>query len=361
MSMSYESKYADWTLRLLLEPDRGHYSSLNELGDVRWDVFLGLARKNVVLIRSYNRLEKLRVIPDAAFREAEIEEEKRIRCTVELIERISEICAQGGIAFVFTKAFQHYPDMGHDVDLFVLDRSKRADTLIAETLGVSPAKGSLLNWISGKEGYYIEGYPSPVEIHHGRMGHIGEHNAYPDILMKNRTSISIGGITTFVPCPEDQLVIQVMQRIYDYRYIRLSDVVHTLTTIREDTLDWDYVVRTTNQIGIFDGLCCYLSYMDQIHDSLFEKPLLSPEVRKMLILDGWGKVQFRGGHYRFPNVSVMRVYSKKFLAEVLSGNWEAVGRLCLLPPVAVLVGVRSLARWGLGWDLKPLLRRGLIR
>jgi len=115
--------------------------------------------------------------------------------------------------------------------------------------------------------------------------------------------------------------------------------------VREEGLDWDYVSRAARKAGISDGLRCYLGYIDQIHVSLFEKSLLAPEIGKELAPEAQGKVQFRNGYYRFSTIPVAcRVYSRKFFSEVVSQNWESVVKLCLLPAIAGLVGVRGLAR-----------------
>ena len=358
MRVTPESQYADLCLRLLLDPQHGRYFGSGEDADVQWDVLLRLARANVVLIRIHERLEQLGVPPSEAFADAVAQEGQRICSTIELIAKLGELCSQHGIQFMFTKAFQHYPDMGHDVDLFVLDRSPNIDRLVTESLGASPGKGSFVNKVAGKTSYEFPGYPSPVEIHHARMGHIGEHNIYPRIIIQNRKEVVIGGITTFVPSPEDQLIVQAMQRIYGHLTIRLSDVVRTVATIREAGLEWEYVVRTAKQIGILGGLRCYLSYIDQIHAALFDEPLLAPQVRNELAFDEGGKVQFRGGYYRFPILPVTgRLYARKLLVEVGSKNWESVGKLCLLPAVAWLLWIRSLVRLG----ARKAVRKQLIR
>jgi hypothetical protein len=347
MTMTLASQYAELLLGLLLKPERHLNLDPEGLSEEQREVLWHVVRKNVILLRLSDCLEKMDVSLGSTFSYAVALERQRIQHTIELIGKITEICSQNGIQFVFTKAFQHYPDMGNDVDLLVLGRSAQVDALITKSLGAFRLKGSLCNWVAGKTAYNINGYPSPLEIHHASIGHIGEHNVFPNSLINNREQVTILGITTFVPCPEDQLIVQVIQRIYGYTYIRLSDVIRTVEIAHQNQLDWEYVVRTTKQVGILTGLCCYMSYIDQIHHSLFGKPFMPPQVRKALILDEWGKVEFRNWYYRFPTVSVIgRVYSRKFLAEVVSGNWEVVGKLCLLPAVTMLTRLRGLTRLG---------------
>jgi hypothetical protein len=336
-----DRRHAEGALRLLLGP-HGEWDRSPQAWD--WDVFVRVARDNVILVRSAAAFGELRVAQPAVFAEAAAQERRRVGRTVEWIGKISELCLQERVPFVFTKAFQHYPDMGHDIDLFVSDHSAGIDALLTRTLGASPIRGSLSHRTAGKTSYELSGCPSPVEIHHGRMGQIGEHTAYPAILMKNRRWTTVGGISTYVPSPEDQVILQALQRIYDHLSIRLSDVVHTVAALRAP-LDWPYVVETSRRAGIFDGVCCYLTYVDQIHEAVFGTSVVPEALQPALGRHRWGSVQFKEGVYRFPTGSVVgRVYGAKFLAELRALNWEGAGRLALLPPLAVLAALGRLER-----------------
>jgi hypothetical protein len=291
---------------------------MHEWAERDWDEFRRIAQDNVILVRSARALRKLGVPQPVAFAEADAQERHRVELTVECIAKISRVCLQEQVAFVFPKAFQHYPDMGHDIDLFLSDQAASIDTLLMRTLSASRTRGSsgLSHRIAGKTGYEISGYPSPVEIHHGRMGQIGEHTVYPALLVKNRQWVTVGGISTFVPSREDQLIFQALQRIYDHLSIRLSDVIHAVTILRAQ-LDWQYVIETSRLAGIFDGVCCYLTYVDQIHKAVFGSSVMPPEFRQAAGQHSWGSVRFINGVYRFPTGPVVaRVYGAKFVAEL---------------------------------------------
>ncbi len=345
MTSELTSSYADILLRLLIRPEKSISVNSDVWSNIQWDIFLQLVQKNVLSIRSFEQLTEMDVsVPHKGYLTAVKDEKNRICRTVELIGKISELCTQNGIQFVFTKAFQHYPDMGHDVDLFVSDYSAKADAIIIKSFAAVPDKWSLCHWIAGKSGYETKEYPSPIEIHHGRIGLVGEHNIYPTLLMQNRKKITVNDITTFIPFREDQLIIQVIQRIYGHLHIRLSDVVHTVDLIREDGLGWDYIVRTSKQIGIFGGLRFYLTYINQIYKRLFANDLLSREVQTVVLKNGLVNIRFENWHYRFPVSSVLnKVYMEKFFSEVKYMNWESMWRLSILPPLAVLTILRNLA------------------
>ena len=341
----------EFAFRLLLQPLSDVVRLSETLDNLDWEWFLEFAQRNVILVRSNNCFREIDFeVPCEKYKIAVELEEERVGFALGLIDSIGKICSRAGVEYVFTKAFQHYPDMGHDIDLFVPSRSSRVDKIIGESLNSTHANGSLCSWIAGKSSYTIDGCSFPLEIHHGRLGHIGEHNIYPNMVMQNRRKVVIAGTSTWIPSPEDQLIVQALQRIYGHLYIRVSDVIRSFETLSTQELNWDYAFRITKQVGIFDGFSCYLNYIDEIHNSLFDRTLLPSEAEKALRLGRWGKVRFTGWYYKFPTVSVIsRVYLTKLFTEVRSLNWESIARLCVLVPVAIWVAVRAvglgIAKW----------------
>jgi len=308
-----------------------------------WDRFREFARRNVILVRGHDVLEREGVPVEEGFAEAVAPERRRIERTVRFIAELGAMCGRHDIEFVFTKAFQHYPDMGHDVDLLVLDRSNRIDSLVGQSFKSVRGADSLINRVAGKTSWEVEGEPTPLEVHHGRLGHVGEHNVYPGILFRRRAQVQIAGITTCVPSPEDQLIVQVLQRIYAHLSLRVSDVVHTARLLGHD-MDWDYIVETTRQIGVFGGLCCYLRSVDEICQGLGERAV-RVETWRHLGQSGWGNIRLGRWHYRFPVVRVCgRLYGEKLARDLASADWASAGRLLLLPPLAVAAAGRAVLR-----------------
>src|SRR6266704_2497765 len=165
------------------------------------------------------------------------------------MQRVSRACQARHIAFLFPKAFQDYPDFGDDVDLLVLTRSTRVDGGIIEGLPASPVPRDCGERIAGAVTYRVTGYPSPLDVQHGRLGIVGEHDAFPQVLIEHARVTVVEGIEFAEPPPEDQLVLQGMQRVAGRLRIALCDVVFTVSTLRRATLDWDYVIATARQHG----------------------------------------------------------------------------------------------------------------
>jgi hypothetical protein len=324
--------------------------SINEyLSKIDWLNFLTLMSRNTFLIRSHQRLSEFDFhIPNPEFDLCVRNEINRIKQATELINKLSILCEKNNIKYVYPKAFQHYPDMGHDIDLYVHDRSFRIDKLIIKEFGAiaDTNSKSLVNLISGKTGYLIPGYSTPVEIHHGRMGILGEHNVYPDLVIRNRVRFSIDGISVFQPCPEDRLIIQALQRIYGHFSIRLSDAVSSFQLLSEPGLNLDYIKKTADRIGLLEGVICYVSYISQIYHSLFEEEIFSSEkIRKEFVSRKWGDVLFGRRNYQFPLLpNLLYLFGIKMMKDLLSANCESFFKLASLPFVATYIAGRNLIK-----------------
>jgi hypothetical protein len=178
----------------------------------------------------------------------------------------------------------------------------------------------------------MEGGNLSLDVHHARLGNLGEDNLYPRIMLENARKLHIEGMEFLAPSIEDQLLLLGMQKVYGRRHLRLCDLLWAMATIRKESLDWDYVVGSARRLSIFAGLCCYLSYVDQVYQEIYGTSLLGPELRRALLREDWGRVQFRDGYYRYPVLAVSgRLYVRKLAAMAANGNWESAGRLCLLP------------------------------
>jgi hypothetical protein len=326
---------AAFILRLLLDGESARGHAL----EVDWNELLYVARQNVVLVRVAERLERSGLQPPPSFAEAVDVEQLENRAKINLIRRISQAATGNNVRFIFAKAFQHFPDMGNDIDLYILPRSLEADALVLDRLSAKPLDRSLHNRAASTANYQVTGCEAQVEIYHGRMGMFAEHDTYLAQVIENGRLREVLGTEFLVPSVEDQLIIQGMQRVYARNFLRLSDIFYTINSIRCDAPDWGYIIRTSRRLGTFEGLCCYLSYVEQIYRRLLGGELLASESRRALNLEGWGPVEFKDGVYKFERPRVIG-YIYKFRAAVVAGNWKMASRLCLLP----LLGVGTVAR-----------------
>jgi hypothetical protein len=312
-------------------------------GLIAWDELLRVARRNFVLVRLSARLRECGVEAPTFFVEAETEERGRARLMFDTIRRVGHACEEQGVGHIFAKSFQHYPDMGGDIDLFVATRSPAVDESILRGLQAAPVRRDLRGRMSGVAGYRVGGGEFVLEIYHGRVGALGEHGAVVSQLIRNGERAVVGGAEFLVPAAEDLLVLHGMQRVYRHGFIRLCDVLSTASVVGRERLDWGYVLRTSEQLGTLHGLRSYLTYVGQIHREALGRELLPPERRERLTSDSCGRGEFRGGVFVFPRGRVAgRMYFEKVRAAVRAGNWDGVSRLSLMPLVAAAALARKL-------------------
>lgn len=341
MMTNIDEAYATLALRLVLSGA----DELCEADNMDWGRLLRLARSNKLLVRVADVLQAKGIRPSGAFADAVSKERQRAEAQVELMERVGEMCAAEGIGFIFAKAFQHYPDAGSDVDMFVPSKSRKVDGLILKRFNASAEKRGLYHRVAGTANYRIYGYDSTLEIHHGRIGYFGETDSYVPTLIKNGTQVEVAGKRFLSPSAEDSMVLHGMLRVSGRLYVRLSDIASAIRFIRRDNLDWDYIINTSKRFGSFYGLSSYLSYVDQIHREAFGSRIIHYESMTRPIPEGWGRVEFKNGFYRFPAVkTISKVYANKFKVALLSGNFASATRLTLLPFAAASTALRKIRR-----------------
>ncbi|HEV2704448.1 MAG TPA: nucleotidyltransferase family protein [Pyrinomonadaceae bacterium] len=335
-----DTSHAALALRLL----SGEACDAQTVERIVWDELLRVARRNFVLVRLAERLSQLGVSAPASFTEAAEDERRRGAQMLAVIGRISRACEEQGIAYLFAKSFQHYPDMGGDIDLFVASSSGAVDRAVLKGTAAERVSQDLRSRMSGVAAYRVCGGEFALEIYHGRIGVLGEHAALVGELIRRGERASVGGGLFLVPTAEDLLVLQGMQRVYRHDFIRLCDVLSTVALAGRDALDWDYVWRTSEQLGTTYGLCSYLSYVGQIRRETLGRELLPVELRRRFTVESCGRGEFRGGVFRFPRGRVVaRVYLGKLRAAARTGNWDGISRLSLMPFVVAAALTRRLS------------------
>ena len=338
MAVEQERNYASIILRLLVD---GTIDATQQQS-VIWGDLLQISAQNGVLIRVVDQLERIGLEPRHFFSAAVKEMRARNQRKLALINHISERCTQSNIEFVFPKALQSYPDMPGDIDLYVGSSSLDIDRVILKGLQTKSLKRTLRNRIEGTANYMVRGCDAPLEIHHGRLGLAGEHKFYISRLIENAVDARAEGQDFLVPSPEDQLVLQALQRVVQRSYLRLSDVVTTIHLLSRNELNWDYVVRTVKELNIVYGLSCYLGFIEQIYREAFQNYLL-PAGFLVPVNSDMPRIEFSGGFFRFKRLEVGgRELANKFCSAMLAEDWAIASRLSLLPVVAVSTMFRKL-------------------
>lgn len=326
------------TLNLLL----GAPLNADDWNRTDWDFFISMARKNLVLVRSFEALEKRGVPVPQTFREVVLDEKRRVGLVMDIVKKTGRLCEANDIPYLLPTVLQHYPDMGGDIDLLLPDSSREMDGLLEREFGVQRLSPGLPGRIGGESAFVLETPFPSIEVHYGRIGLAGEHRLFPIHLFRHKKVASVDGVEIPVPSPEDRLLLQTIQRLYGRFYFRISDLVHPIALLRDTPLNWDYVLKTASDIGIADGLGVYLSLLGTIYHDLFGRPLFPEWVGKRVRSGNSGRLSFRRSYYRYPMVAVTgRIYGAKIVDDLFSGRWAGALRLGLLPAVALAYLARN--------------------
>lgn len=334
--MSLLPSHRDALLRLLWAPQEKLLPECFE--PLMHSEGIAIARQNTVLLRSASRMRQLELPLSPEYHQAELLESARVANLLELVARVADICRQIGVRFMFAKAFQHLPDMGHDVDLLLIDSSPAAISTIASALKAQPGPDSFCQRLAHKKAFIVPGYHGPLEVQQGRLGHVGEHEILPELVWSRRCNAFEVGVPVSVPSREDALMIQVVQRIFGHRHLRLSDMLRTASLLNEP-IDWKYMQETSKRIGIITALSDYLSVVERAHHTVTGRSLM----RAMLSIPVSRGQDIRlSSDGRLATKIVLRAYRDKFMTDLMHGDWNPVTRLCLLPIVALTVKLH----WG---------------
>jgi hypothetical protein len=322
-------------LRLLLD------RSAAAPADVPWDDWVPMLERNAVLLRVVQRLEALhRPIPPG-LAVAALRERARVARVLHLMRQIADACDRHGVPHVFPKAFAHYPDAGSDIDLLV-PLSSDVDPLLLRRAHLVPEIGSA-SLLSASRVYRLPDHELTLDIHHGRVGRVGEHRDFAMRLIRNRQTLRLAGAEWWAPTAEDELVFQGFERVAGRRSFRIGDVVNAVGLVQRHDLDWDVVRETARITGALPHLSCYLAYIAQIHRDVLGRALSLPPLGTAGVA-GWGRAEFTRGAFRFPTLRVSgALYARAFGLAIAQGRLAGAGRLLLLPLVAAAAVWRRMA------------------
>ena len=325
-------------LRLLLDDPRVDPDNLD------WSVMLPVAQAHGMLLRLAAWFDRRHETPPAEIAESIEEARERLAGIVRLVAQIEARCARREIDHVFLKFAQQFPDIGRDLDLLVSGTALDVDAALTGREGGETPKPGLRGRLAGITSYEADECDVTIAVHHGRVGRLGEHERYARRLLRRQRRVCLGDVSFTALCPEDALLLQVLDRLYGRPALKLRDVHWTITTVRANALDWDYLISAARSTGLIAGLSCYLEYVGQVHRQLFKRELLPADVRHRIAGGDWGQVAFTDGAFRFPAARVTgRLYFTEFWSDLATGDWEAASRLFFLPVVAAAAGYRRLS------------------
>jgi hypothetical protein len=339
MDDQLESRQAALILGILLEDPRA------DTDDLDWDVARRMAQRDRVLLRLADRMQRRDGPLPPVFTAATHTARAAAAAMLDIVARLTAACESCGAEYVVLKLAHQLPDTGSDVDLLVAGSAPDVDRAIQDHVPALAGRRRPVRKLTGKLRYVTARDGVVVDVHHGRLGPLGEERGLAALLLRQRRQVpATKDLTLWAPGPEDQLLLQAVQ-VCGRRALRLSDVYWTIATARDGRLEWRRLLTTAHALGLEARLSCYLDFVSQVHRDLFQRPLLPADVRSRLDLGAWGKIAFRGGTFRVPAArAIGRVCLEELRDRVGFGDWTGAGRLCLLPVAAAANRLRSLGR-----------------
>src|SRR6266571_2196038 len=212
--------------RLILEVLLGQ-PTWATLETVDWNLFARLGQRHAVLVRVADRLAALGVQAPRRFVAAADAERRRACRVLEVLRHVQATCERHRIAWMVPKALQRLPDVGDDLDLLVFASNAATDRLVLEGLPATGGRPTLVDRVAGSCVYTIAGVGGPdlaLDIHHGRVGSAGQHAAFARTLEGNGRPAVLDRTQFSVPSPEDQLVLQGLEKVAGRRSFHLCDM-----------------------------------------------------------------------------------------------------------------------------------------
>ncbi len=261
------------------------------------------------------------------------ENEQRVNEFEQLIQNIANYCRENDIRYYLPKAYQHYPDMGHDIDLFIDIKGDKLKGFV-QHFQLTEDESSFLNKVAGKHPYLFNN-TIPLETHRF-AGHFGEFKqltkAYYDNLVIER------GVNQL--CDEHKLLNQIVQRFYGHFTIRLSDIIYTITLLNKG-IDLGAVDVEASRYGIKKALHEYLGFIfSNFGDYIKSNDYSNYENKK------FGYIHLSKDMFVIDKNFALRLFAIKSLSDLTHFRVFSLTRLATAPLVLIAMVIRRIFNKG---------------
>lgn len=261
-------------------------------------------------------------------------EKARIWKAVEWLYAVVQALDLNGCPVCVIKSLDHWPDLGSDLDLYTSGAPDQVVRVMQEKIKAKLEPRSWGDRLANKWNFQIPGLNELVEIHVRYLGQTGEQKLMAARVLERAGTKTVSGRTFRVPAPEERIQISTLQRMYRHFYFRLCDVADISALVSSGTVDFDELRRGAEVGGIWPGVASFLLIVSRyVQENGGSLPLprevlaaaASPDLR----------VQYRGNFLRVPMRPAAGLYGSQLLSAGRHGDFRAMSRLPLLPPLAV--------------------------
>ena len=310
--------------RFLSQPKEDVFSS------IKWESFGKACLANHVAVRIDNRLRQFGIKIGPEFERCMKYERLRISATLDALSNMKRYFDRNRVPAVFIKVWNHFPDMGEDIDVLIPAGSDQFFDSFSTTFSSKEIKKDPFSKFAGKVEFVFPDSDQAVEFHVGKLGLFGEFSDFCDPLFSTSAVNVSYPVPLRIPCAEDALLLSVIGRIYHHGFFRITDLLFAAKTLAEDNFNWDRVMTLAGELGIREGVERYIEYCCftyQNHTGLPLKSLRLPRYRtdrqKMKIASN-GRMVPRG-------FACALLYLKKVLRDLSKNRWRSFTGCITLP------------------------------
>jgi hypothetical protein len=326
-------------LTLSEEPRRAEAQSyVNELDEEQREILSGIAAAHHVVLRALGGTSTL---PMERFAPALAAEQDRVHRAV---ARLYEVCAKleaNDCPTMVIKSLDHWPDLGSDLDLLTTSRESKVISLMRSQFGATIQTPSWSDRLARKINFRLPNLPELVEIHFGQLGQAGEQIKLSERILQNRVQRNLGGLTFWVPAPEDRILLATLQRLYRHYYVRICDVANTRISLQSDDINFDELRRAAKRAGIWPGVATFLRLSSEYVNHYSGQHLKLP--RRVWLASSFGieKIYTNSGFLRLPLFPQgVALYARQLLRAVRRRDPVSSLRLGLVPTLALAANVK---------------------
>jgi hypothetical protein len=301
--------------------------------------FVTLADTHHVSVRSLSVLEQMAATRgmtelEQSCSDAIATEGARITKAVEGLFAIVQALDMAGCPVSVIKSLDHWPDLGSDLDLYTSGSPEQVVEVMKEKMQAEVEARSWGDRLAGKWNFQIPGLKELVEIHVRYLGQTGEQTTMARRVLERGVTKEVNGRVFPVPAPEERILISTLQRMYRHFYFRLCDMVDMARLLMSGAVDFVELRRGADEGGIWPGVAGYLVILSNYVGHFGRRLDLPREVVDSASSPDL-QVQFRDGFLRVPMRPAAGLYGSQLLNASRKGDFRAISRLPLLPPLAV--------------------------
>ena len=259
-----------------------------------------------------------------------------------VVRRIAQICSEletAGCPSMTIKSLDHWPDLGHDFDLFTNGPEREVLRIMQQRFEAEVCPQSWSERLANKWNFRVPGLEPLVETHVSRLGQVGELTGLGAGLLARRQVKKFGDVLLPVPSREDQVILSALQRLYRHFFYRVCDFVDTAEAVK-DSLEFEQLRAISKQIGLWGGVATHLRIVSEYVDHYTGRPLRLPAFVRKAAKFGIERIYPHAGYLRLPLFPHgAKLYGHQVMKNLKRGNHAGAARLTLLPPLAAAAGV----------------------